>query len=225
MTAARHKAVVEHATRPRLIPAGLLRPIRGLGRHGHRRGVSVGFRSSSTCAERRGRSDRYVEPDVTGARRPAAERDPLRPGSLSRRAPRAPVRHRRAPPAQEPSEKAKVAGDVEAGLQGPITGETVRPLREVVLDKKPSEVSGVPREASLSPKEEPADGSSSATPPPGNCIAASPPGAVSARWCLRGGLRAFPRITTYGGWRGDGEHSDGPRDRHHGLGRPRLAGG
>ena len=33
----------------------------------------------------------------------------------------------------------------------------------------------------------------------------------------------FPEITTYGTFRGDGEHAQGIADRHHGQRRPRLA--
>ena len=45
---------------------------------------------------------------------------------------------------------------------------------------------------------------------PGNCTASPPSGVVSqAMVVFQAVCSNFPSITTYGGWRNDGEHSDG----------------
>jgi hypothetical protein len=57
------------------------------------------------------------------------------------------------------------------------------------------------------PEADPAEGSTSTA---GTCTAAPPAGVVDqAMVVYRAVCSSFPSITTYGGWRGDGEHSDG----------------
>jgi hypothetical protein len=219
VTAARHKAAVVHKTRPRLtrygMPALAAMVVTGTVVGVSVASVEVNPRQAAAAA---GQTS-YVDPlDVTEE---FADRDQR----VSRAADRVtleeipePVGHRFATaPLKlrlEPSEKAKDAGVVEELTKLFITGERKDGYVEVVLDKKLFWVSGdylaknKPEPEVEETETESEDGSAAL--PVGDCTAAPPSGVTSGAMAVYEAVCArFPTITTYGGWRGDGEHSDG----------------
>jgi uncharacterized protein YgiM (DUF1202 family) len=110
----------------------------------------------------------------------------------------------------EPSEDAKVVDVLDAATKVAITGEAQKGFAEVARDGKAYWVSA-DYLAKDKPKPEKSDPEAAATgPTPGNCTASPPSGVVSqAMVVFEAVCSNFPSITTYGGWRNDGEHSDG----------------
>jgi hypothetical protein len=118
----------------------------------------------------------------------------------------------------KPSEDAKKATTLDFATRIGITGERRDEWVEVVWDrhgywahedflvkKKPQPPEPEPAEAQ--PEAEPDPG---AVEPVGECTAAPPSGVTGAAMAVYEAVCSrFPSITTYGGWRGDGEHSTG----------------
>jgi uncharacterized protein YraI len=113
----------------------------------------------------------------------------------------------------EPAEDAKVVDVIAVGTKVDITGEDRDGFAEVVRDRTAYWVSAEYLSKNK-PETDPAgsaDADAAGTAPAaGTCTAASPSGVVpQAMVVFRDVCSHFPSITTYGGWRGDGEHSDG----------------
>lgn len=108
-----------------------------------------------------------------------------------------------------PSEQSEVVDVLEFASKVAITGETKHGFAEVARDGKPFWVSAeyLAKDKPKPEKEEPA---ATAAAGGGTCTATPPSGVVSQAMVVFEAVCAnFPTITTYGGWRGDGEHSDG----------------
>lgn len=114
-----------------------------------------------------------------------------------------------------PKEKAKVVTVLPEASRIAITGDRQNGFAEVVRNRKAFWVTGEYL-SKTKPKPEPepvveeSTSTSSAPVSSGTCTAAPPSGVTaSAMEVYRAVCAAFPSITTYGGWRGDGEHTDG----------------
>ena len=218
MTSARHTAVVEHALRRRLAritaPALAATVVTGTV-------VAVSLGTSQAepgPVAASGQISRHVDPaqiadrlaDRSQSVSRSARRVTLveRPEAVGSRFATAPLNVR-----TEPAEDAKVVDVVEAGTKIDITGENRKGFAEVVRDRTAYWVS-----AEYLSKDKPeadtassADGAdAAAAPAAGSCTAAAPSGVVSqAMVVFHEVCSHFPSITTYGGWRADGEHIDG----------------
>ncbi|MGN6576437.1 MAG: SH3 domain-containing protein [Nocardioides sp.] len=214
MSSARHKAVVEHALRRRLAritaPALAATVVTGTVV-----AVSLGTSQADTGPiAASGQISRNMDPAAI------AERLADRSQSVSRSARRVTlverpqaVRFATAPlnVRTEPADDAKVVDVIPVGAKVDITGENRNGFAEVVRDRKAYWVT-----AEYLGKDKPetdaasSDESSSTAPAAGNCTAAAPSGVVpQAMVVFHEVCSHFPSITTYGGWRGDGEHIDG----------------
>jgi hypothetical protein len=154
----------------------------------------------------------------------AADRFADREQRVSRAAPRTsiealpePVGHRFATaPLKlrlEPAEKAQDAGVVDELTKLFITGERKNGYAQILLEDKLFWVSS---EYLAKKKPEPeetaaaAGGGGSSALAVGNCTAAPPSGVTANAMAVYEAVCArFPQVTSYGGYRGDGEHSDG----------------
>ena len=110
---------------------------------------------------------------------------------------------------KSPSQDARTLTTVDPATKIPVTGTVEGDWAEVIWDKQAYWVSA---EYLAKKKPEPEDtvsvgGFSSAPCAAGSSIE----GGITANAVrvLRAVCAEFPQITTYGGWRGDGEHSDG----------------
>jgi hypothetical protein len=215
LSAARHKAVVEHGTRRRL--ARLTAPaLAATLVTGTVIGVSVAA-SDLNPAE-------VAASDISAHRPSRADANENfldRQQSVSRSARRVTLEERPEPIGfryatvalnlrTEPSEKAKVVDVVDAATKVAITGRTEKGFAEVARGGIAYWVSAEYL-AKKKPKPEKAESTTAAAAPaPGNCTATPPSGVVSqAMVVFEAVCSNFPSITTYGGWRNDGEHSDG----------------
>ena len=215
LSAARHKAVVEHGTRRRLLrltaPALAATLVTGTVI-----GVSVAA-SDLNPAE-------VAASDISAHRPSKAEVSENlldRQQSVSRSARRVTLEERPEPIGfryatvalnlrTEPSDKAKVVDVVDALTKVAITGNTEKGFAEVARGGIAYWVSAEYL-AKKKPKPEKEESTTTAAgPTPGNCTATPPSGVVSqAMVVFEAVCSNFPSITTYGGWRNDGEHSDG----------------
>jgi Bacterial SH3 domain len=217
LSSARHKAVVEHAFRRRLTritaPALAATVVTGTV-------VAVSLGTSQADPgpiAASGQISRHVDPAAI------AERLADRSQSVSRSARRVTLVDR--PEAvgtrfattslklrTEPADDAKVVDVIAAGTKVAITGEDREGFAEVVRDRTAYWVSAEylsknKPEADSASSDDPAAG---AAPAAGTCTAAPPSGVVpQAMVVYQEVCSHFPSITTYGGWRGDGEHVDG----------------
>ena len=216
MTAARHKAAVVHKPR-RNLARFLLPGLAAAVVTSTVVGVSVAsLEVAPSSAVAAGSVSQHVDPlDV-------AEQFEDRSQRVSRAADRVtleevpePVGHRFATaPLKlrvEPSEKARSVGVVEELSKLFITGEEKNGYAEIVRD---DEVFWVSAEYLAKNKPEPeveeTEESGSAALPVSECTAAPPSGVTSGAMAVYEAVCArFPEVTTYGGWRGDGEHVDG----------------
>lgn len=106
----------------------------------------------------------------------------------------------------EPSEKAEDAGVVDELTKLSITGGRRAGYAQILLGGKLFWVSA---EYLAKKKPEVSDADGSAL-PVGECTAAPPSGVTAGAMAVYEAVCArFPQVTTYGGWRSDGEHSDG----------------
>ena len=110
-----------------------------------------------------------------------------------------------------PSQGSRTLTTVDPATKIPVTGTVEGDWAEVIWDKRSFWVSA---EYLAKKKPEPEEASSSGggadALPVGNCTAAPPSGVTANAMAVYEAVCArFPQVTTYGGWRGDGEHSDG----------------
>jgi uncharacterized protein YgiM (DUF1202 family) len=211
LSAARHKAVVEHVSRRRLarlaVPALAATVVTGTIV-----GVSVAAIDLNPSQVAASNISQHV---ITNP----AERLQDRQQSISRAADRVtlvkrpkPIGFRFATVAlnlrTKPSEQAKVVDVLDVASKVAITGKAEKGFAEVARDGKVYWVSAAYlAKQKPKPEKEPA---TAAAPSPGSCTASPPSGVVSqAMVVFHLVCTNFPSITTYGGWRNDGEHSDG----------------
>lgn len=111
----------------------------------------------------------------------------------------------------EPSLKAKDAGVVDELTKLFITGERKDGFTEVLLEDKVFWVSSeYLAKKKPEPEEASAAGGGTDALAVGTCTAAPPSGVTANAMAVYEAVCArFPQVTTYGGYRGDGEHSDG----------------
>ncbi|MDR6172802.1 uncharacterized protein YraI [Nocardioides zeae] len=108
------------------------------------------------------------------------------------------------------SPSAEVVGLLEEGAEVLVTGRTANGREEVVQDGASRWVT-----AGYLDSEEPAaagpGGSAAARASGGECTTSSTPSSVSANIAAlhESVCAAFPEVTSYGGWRGDGDHGRG----------------
>ena len=215
LTAARHKAVVERPQRRRL--ARLTAPALAATLV---TGTVVGISVAAADIEPSEVAASQISQHTTAD---AVERLEDRQQSVSRAAERVTLKEKPEPIGfkfatvalnvrTEPSEKAKVVDVLAFATKLAITGEKKKGFAEIVIDRKAYWVSAEYL-ANKKPKpekveeEESTDGSAL---PVGDCTAAPPSGVVSGAMAVYEAVCSrFPSITTYGGYRGDGEHSDG----------------
>ena len=214
VTSARHKAVVERSARRRLtrlvIPALAATAVTGTVV-----GASVAL-------------DSVPEPQVAASQisqrvtADAAERLADRDQSVSRSARRVTIEEVPEPVGfrfstvvlnvrEEPSEDARLVTTLDFAEKIAITGETKGEWAEVVWDRRAYWVAA-DYLAKKKPKPEKTEEEEAAPAAPvgGTCTAAPPSGVTSSAMAVYDAVCArFPMITTYGGWRGDGEHSSG----------------
>jgi len=113
----------------------------------------------------------------------------------------------------EPSEKAKDAGVVDELTKLFITGERKSGFAQVLMEDKlfwvSSEYLAKKKPEPEAEAEEESTGGTDAL-PVGNCTAVPPSGVTANAMAVYEAVCArFPQVTSYGGYRGDGEHSDG----------------
>lgn len=213
LSAARHKAVVERPTRRRL--ARLTAPaLAATLVTGTVVGVSVAAKD--------------VNPSEVAANK-ISQREPSqadlaeglldRQQSVSRSARRVTLEERPEPVGfrytttalnlrTEPSETAKVVDVLDVATKLAVTGETRKGFAEVARGGMAYWVSA-DYLAKKKPKPEEVEAAAAGI-TPGNCTASPPSGVVAQAMVVFEAVCAnFPSITTYGGWRNDGEHSDG----------------
>jgi uncharacterized protein YraI len=218
LTSARHKAVAEHALRRRLAritaPALAATVVTGtvvavsLGTSQAEPGPMAASGQISRNMDPAAIADRLADRSQSVSR--SARRVTLveRPEAVGTRFATAPLNVR-----TEPADDAKVLDVIPAGTKVDITGETRKGFAEVVRARKAYWVSAEylskdKPEADTASSDEGSD--TSAAPAAGNCTAAAPSGVVpQAMVVFHEVCSRFPSITTYGGWRGDGEHIDG----------------
>jgi hypothetical protein len=216
LTAARHKAVVERPQRRRL--ARLTAPaLAATLVTGTVVGISV---AAADMDEPSNVAASQISTYVPAA--DAADRLEDRQQSVSRAAERVTLKEKPEPIGfkfatvalnvrTEPSEKSKVVDVLDFATKIAITGEKQKGFAEIVIERTAYWVSAEYL-ANKKPKpekveEESTDGSAL---PVGNCTAAPPSGVTSSAMAVYEAVCArFPSITTYGGYRADGEHSDG----------------
>jgi SH3 domain-containing protein len=213
LSAARHKAVVEHAARRRV--ARLTAPaLAATLVTGTVIGVSVAAKdvNPSEVAASRISQRAPSQADI-------AEGLLDRQQSVSRSARRVTLEERPEPVGvryattalnlrTEPSEDAKVVDVLDAATKLAITGKTRKGFAEVARGGVAFWVSA-DYLAKKKPKPEEVEAAATGI-TPGNCTASPPSGVVSqAMVVFEAVCSSFPSITTYGGWRNDGEHSDG----------------
>lgn len=218
MSAARHKAVVEHAPRRRLARLAVPTLAATLVT-----GTIVGVSVASIDAN----PSEVAASSISGARTAKVSQAELVEGMLDRqqsvdRSARRvtleerpePIGFRYATTAlnlrTDPSETAKVVDVLDVATKVAITGETTKGFAEVARGGVSYWVSAEYL-AKQKPKPEKVETeTASAAPAPGNCTASPPSGVVDqAMVVFEAVCSNFPSITTYGGWRNDGEHSDG----------------
>lgn len=213
MTAARHKAAAEHKPSRRALARFLMPSLAAAVVTSTVVGVSVA--TSAVSGDRATAYSAHLIQDADAAG--SAERLADRGLRVSRAAPRTrivalpePVGHRFATePLKlrlEPSRKAKDAGVVDELSKLLITGEREGGYTQILLDEKLFWVSS----EYLARKKPDVTASGVGDLPVGDCTAAPPSGVTAGAMAVYEAVCArFPMITTYGGWRGDGEHSDG----------------
>lgn len=109
----------------------------------------------------------------------------------------------------EPAEKAEDAGVVDVLSKLFITGERKDGYTQILLEDKLFWVSSEYL-AKKKPEPEVSAAGGAGALPVGECTAAPPSGVTASAMAVYEAVCArFPQVTTYGGWRGDGEHSDG----------------
>ena len=183
-------------------------------------GVSLGTsQADSDPIAASGQISRQVDPARIADR--LADRTEASParrgGSHSSSAPRPSAtgsRRRRSTCGPSPADDAKVVDVLAVGTKIAITGETRKGFAEIVRDRLAYWVSAEylskdKPEADRRPGSGDQEAAGTA-PAAGNCTAAAPSGVVpQAMVVFHEVCSHFPSITTYGGWRGDGEHVDG----------------
>jgi uncharacterized protein YgiM (DUF1202 family) len=221
VSAARHKAVVEPAPRRRLarlaVPALAATLVTG---------TIVGVSVASIDAN----PSEVAASNISAARTAKVSQADLAEGfldrqqSVNRSARRVTLEERPEPVGfryattalnlrTDPSEKAKVVDVLDVATKVAITGKTTKGFAEVARGGVAYWVTAeyLAKQKPKPEKAEPATAAStSAAPAPGNCTASPPSGVVSQAMVVFDAVCSnFPSITTYGGWRNDGEHSDG----------------
>lgn len=218
MTAARHKAAAERKPGRRMVSRILVPSLAAAVVTSTVVGVSVATSNVSAVSEQPAFSAHLIE-----AADPleSADRFADREQRVSRAAPRTrlvalpePVGHRFATaPLKlrlEPSEKAEDAGVVDELSKLFITGERQDGYAQILLEDKVFWVSSEYLAKKKPQPEETAAAGGTGALPVGNCTAAPPSGVTANAMAVYEAVCArFPQVTTYGGWRGDGEHSDG----------------
>jgi uncharacterized protein YraI len=217
LSSARHKAVVEHPLRRRLarvtVPALAATVVTGTV-------VAVSLGTSQAepgPVAASGQISRHVVPaqiaerlaDRSQSVSRSARRVTLveRPEAVGTRFATAPLNVR-----TEPAEDAEVVDVIPVGTKVDITGEDRDGFAEVVRDRTAYWVSAeyLSKDKPETDPADPADAAAGTAPAAGTCTAAAPSGVVpQAMVVFRDVCSHFPSITTYGGWRGDGEHVDG----------------
>jgi SH3 domain-containing protein len=215
LSAARHKAVVEHATRRRLVrltaPALAATLVTGtvVGVSLAAADMNPSEVAASNIAGQVGRpSQAQIAEDLLD-RQQSVNRSARRVTLAERPEP---IGFRYATVAlnlrAEPSEQAKVVDVLDVASKIAITGKTEKGFAEVARDGVAYWVSA-DYLAKKKPKPEKEEAAATGV-TPGNCTASPPSGVVSqAMVVFEAVCSNFPSITTYGGWRNDGEHSDG----------------
>jgi hypothetical protein len=218
VTAARHKAAAERKPGRRMVSRVLVPSLAAAVVTSTVVGVSVATSNVSAVSEEPAFSAHLIE-----AADPldSADRFADREQRVSRAAPRTrlvalpePVGHRFATaPLKlrlEPTEKAKDAGVVDELSKLFITGERKNGYAQILLEDKVFWVSSEYLAKKKPQPEETAAAGGTEALPVGNCTAAPPSGVTASAMAVYEAVCArFPQVTTYGGWRGDGEHSDG----------------
>jgi hypothetical protein len=220
LSAARHKAVVEHGTRHRLtrlvLPALAATLVTGTVV-----GVSVAAKDVPAEVAASRISAQHTAPSHVQAAEDLLDRQQ----SVSRSARRVTLEERPEPigfrfatvPLKlrtEPAQHAKVVDVIDTATKVAITGETRKGFAEVARGGVAYWVSADYLAKHKPKPEEPAaearTGTAATAVSPGSCTASPPSGVVSQAMVVFEAVCAnFPSISTYGGWRGDGEHSDG----------------
>jgi uncharacterized protein YgiM (DUF1202 family) len=221
LTAARHKALVEHTSRRRL--ARIVLP--GLAATvltGSVVGVAVGVADTDVKRPQADVAAAQLNRTLTDG--DLAERLEDRQQSVSRSARRVTIEER--PEAtghrfstvalkvrEKPTENSRSVDVLAALSKVLVTGESENGFAEIVYDKQSYWVSA---EYLVKNKPEPEESEEETAAPDdveatgGTCTAAPPSGVTSSAMAVYESVCSqFPTITTYGGWRGDGEHSDG----------------
>lgn len=224
MTSARHKAVVQHAGRRRLIRVALPALVATLVT-----GSVVGFSvagdvevpESTTIAGADLGAAREAARSGTRLRAQSQERLRDRAPSVSRSARRVTIEKLPEPEGRRfsttdlniretPAENAEVVTTVDTATKLLVTGEVDDGFAQVLWKKRPYWVSA-DYLAKKKPEEE--DGVVSvggfSTAPCANGSSIEGGITANAVRVLRAVCAEFPTITSYGGYRGDGEHSDG----------------
>jgi hypothetical protein len=218
VTAARHKAAAERKPGRRMVSRVLVPSLAAAVVTSTVVAVSVATSNVSAVSEEPAFSAHLIE-----AADPleSADRFADREQRVSRAAPRTrlvalpePVGHRFATaPLKlrlEPTEEAKDAGVVDELSKLFITGERKNGYAQILLEDKVFWVSSEYLAKKKPQPEETAAAGGTEALPVGNCTAAPPSGVTASAMAVYEAVCArFPQVTTYGGWRGDGEHSDG----------------
>jgi hypothetical protein len=218
LTAARHKAVVERPQRRRL--ARLTAPALAATLV---TGTVVGIAVTAADLNPSEVAATQISQHSTTAAADVAERLEDRQQSVSRAAERVTLKEKPEPVGfkfatvalnvrTEPSEKSKVVDVLEFATKLAITGEKEKGFAEVVIDRKAYWVSAeyLANNKPKPEKVEEEESTDDSALPVGNCTASPPSGVVSsAMTVFEAVCSRFPSITTYGGYRADGEHSDG----------------
>lgn len=218
MTAARHKAAAERKPGRRMVSRFLVPSLAAAVVTSTVVGVSVATSNVSAVSEEPAFSAHLID-----AADPldSADRFADREQRVSRAAPRTrlvalpePVGHRFATaPLKlrlEPTEKAKDVGVVDELSKLFITGERKNGYAQILLEDKVFWVSSEYLAKKKPQPEETAAADETEALAVGNCTAAPPSGVTASAMAVYEAVCArFPQVTTYGGWRADGEHSDG----------------
>jgi len=218
VTAARHKAAAERKPGRRMVSRFLVPSLAAAVVTSTVVGVSVATSNVSAVSEEPAFSAHLID-----AADPldSADRFADREQRVSRAAPRTrlvalpePVGHRFATaPLKlrlEPTEKAKDVGVVDELSKLFITGERKNGYAQILLEDKVFWVSSEYLAKKKPQPEETAAADETEALAVGNCTAAPPSGVTASAMAVYEAVCArFPQVTTYGGWRADGEHSDG----------------
>jgi hypothetical protein len=109
----------------------------------------------------------------------------------------------------QPREKGRPLDVLDAGSKVALTGPVRNGFAQVLLDGQVRWVNADYLVDEL-PEPEVGEATDGVAPTGGTCTASPPSGVVEqAMVVYRAVCASFPSITTYGGWRNDGEHSDG----------------